>query len=167
MLLTDEQWKRFQDTTPVFITGGVNVSAIRTEVLKAMSVDEEKFSKEDRIKMINILERRRKAMIDDRASNCKPLPETDLRHEFYTNLKIVLDDIYSLLMEKNRKYGNSVSEPIGVFSKLSPIEAINVRIDDKLARIRSGQSDETEDSELDLIGYLILKRVLRYEQKPE
>lgn len=87
--------------------------------------------------------------------------------DFVELLNKVIDEIHSLLLEKNRKYGNSVSEPVGVFSKLSPIEAINVRIDDKLARIRSGQPDETEDSELDLIGYLILKRVLRYEQTPE
>lgn len=91
---------------------------------------------------------------------------TDPGDKFQAALVDITNEIFSMLLEKNRKYGNSVSEPVGVFSKLSPIEAINVRIDDKLSRIRSGQPDETEDSELDLIGYLILKRVLRYEQKP-
>jgi hypothetical protein len=41
-------------------------------------------------------------------------------------------------------------------------EQINVRIDDKLSRIARGRQDVIqEDTELDLIGYLILKRVGR------
>jgi len=30
-----------------------------------------------------------------------------------------------------------------------------------LSRLRSGQGDDTEDAELDLIGYLILKRIAK------
>lgn len=41
----------------------------------------------------------------------------------------------------------------------NPVEQLNVRIDDKLSRIRSAQGDDQEDAELDLIGYLVLKRV--------
>jgi hypothetical protein len=41
------------------------------------------------------------------------------------------------------------------------VEALKVRADDKLSRIRSAQSDDTEDAELDLIGYMILLRIAR------
>lgn len=71
------------------------------------------------------------------------------------------DLVRDILIEKNRKYGNSALQPCRVFSKSDTIEQINVRIDDKLSRIMSSQPDDTEDSELDLIGYLILKRVHR------
>ena len=73
----------------------------------------------------------------------------------------VCDEVKNLLLEKNRKYGDSALNPKRVFSKASPIEQINVRIDDKISRIMSAQDDDTEDAELDLIGYLILKRVAK------
>jgi hypothetical protein len=69
------------------------------------------------------------------------------------------DLIKEILLDKNRKYGNSAIQPKRVFSKADPIEGINVRLDDKLSRIESGQADDDEDPELDIIGYLILKRV--------
>jgi len=69
--------------------------------------------------------------------------------------------IQSLLLEKNRKYGDSAINPVRTFSQASPIEQINVRIDDKLSRIKSSQDDEDEDVELDLVGYLVLKRIAR------
>lgn len=71
----------------------------------------------------------------------------------------VCDEIKNLLLSKNRKYGNSAIEPERVFSRADPIEQINVRLDDKLSRIKSRQDDDDEDPEFDLIGYLILKRV--------
>lgn len=69
--------------------------------------------------------------------------------------------INEMLLEKNRKYGNSVTNPIGIFASGDAEQLINVRIDDKLSRIRNRQADDAEDAELDLIGYLILKRVVR------
>jgi hypothetical protein len=69
--------------------------------------------------------------------------------------------VRELLLEKNRKYGDSAINPVRIFSKADPVEQINVRIDDKLSRIKSAQDDDTEDPELDLIGYLILKRVAK------
>ena len=71
------------------------------------------------------------------------------------------DEVKNLLLEKNRKYGNSALEPCRIFSKADSIEQINVRIDDKLNRILNRQSDEDEDVELDLIGYLVLKQVAK------
>jgi len=76
-------------------------------------------------------------------------------------IKEECDCICSMLLEKNRRYGNSALEPQRIFSRADPIEQINVRIDDKLSRIQSAQADDTEDAELDLIGYLILKRVAK------
>jgi hypothetical protein len=78
-----------------------------------------------------------------------------------TQLAIVeqCDFIAELLLEKNRKYGASALNPVRIFSSADPVEQINVRIDDKLSRIASNQDDDEEDAELDLIGYLILKRV--------
>lgn len=74
------------------------------------------------------------------------------------------DQLKQFLLEKNRRYGNSALQPLRVFSGSSADEQINVRLDDKLSRIRNaretGEAD-IEDAELDLIGYLILKRVQR------
>ena len=75
------------------------------------------------------------------------------------------DTIKEMLLEKNRKYGNSALEPKRIFSRASPLEQINVRIDDKLSRLMSAQSDEDEDVDLDLIGYLILRRVAKEMQQ--
>lgn len=72
--------------------------------------------------------------------------------------------VCTLLHVKNREYGNSALEPIGVFSGLSAEEQLRVRIDDKLKRIQTtrGQATEIhEDTEQDLLGYLILLRVAR------
>lgn len=73
----------------------------------------------------------------------------------------VCEEIKDLLLEKNRKYGNSAIDPVRIFSNVDSLEQLNVRIDDKLSRIKSSQSDDMEDAELDLIGYLILKRVAK------
>ena len=69
------------------------------------------------------------------------------------------DEIKEMLLDKNRKYGDSALNPQRIFSKANTIEQINVRIDDKLSRIKSGQADEDEDVERDLLGYLILKKI--------
>lgn len=70
------------------------------------------------------------------------------------------DSIKELLLEKNRKYGNSALQNVGVFAKVPPGVQIRVRIDDKLKRIQNGnEALEDEDTVLDLIGYLVLLRV--------
>lgn len=71
------------------------------------------------------------------------------------------DAIKDLLLGKNRKYGDAAIKPIRVFSQSDALEQINVRIDDKLSRIKNQAADDDEDAELDLIGYLILKRVAK------
>lgn len=67
--------------------------------------------------------------------------------------------IKELLLEKNRKYGDSALNPIRIFSKSSPVEQILVRLDDKISRLKNKQIDEDEDVISDLIGYLILLKI--------
>lgn len=71
-----------------------------------------------------------------------------------------------MLLEKNRKYGNSAIEPLRIASKASPEEQILVRIDDKLSRLKSMQPDETEDVWQDLLGYIVLLRVCMKANRP-
>jgi len=69
-------------------------------------------------------------------------------------------DIAELLINKNKSYGSSYSHPIKIFSKSEPKEQLYIRIDDKLNRIHKGKEYASEDTILDLIGYLVLLRTL-------
>lgn len=69
--------------------------------------------------------------------------------------------ISDLLIDKNKKYGNSALNPVRVFSSSDTEEQIKVRIDDKLSRIKSSQYNEDEDVIDDLIGYLVLLKAKR------
>lgn len=71
----------------------------------------------------------------------------------------VCDEIKELLLEKNRKYGNSALNPCRIFARSDRLEQIRVRIDDKLNRIKNEQWNEDEDVVKDLIGYLVLYTV--------
>ncbi len=71
------------------------------------------------------------------------------------------DFLADILLSKNRQYGDSALNPVRIFSRASPVEQLLVRIDDKISRIRSGQDDDVEDTELDLAGYLILLQIAR------
>jgi hypothetical protein len=87
--------------------------------------------------------------------NANDYSQEDVKQEILAQVKAIAE----LLIEKNKKYGNSAIQPKRIFSKADPIEQINVRIDDKISRIANQQTNEDEDVELDLIGYLVLKRV--------
>lgn len=78
-----------------------------------------------------------------------------------THIAMICDQIKELLLEKNKKYGDSALDPARVFSKASPVEQILVRIDDKLNRIKQGAGllANDEDVIMDLIGYLILLKI--------
>jgi len=73
----------------------------------------------------------------------------------------VCEDIKTMLLAKNDKYGNSALEPKRIFSQSSSTEQIMVRIDDKLSRIATTKAlgGPDEDTLSDLIGYLILLKV--------
>jgi hypothetical protein len=69
-------------------------------------------------------------------------------------------EIATMLIEKNRAYGNSALKPVRIFSRASSEEQLLVRIDDKLSRLARG-SAAGEDVVADLIGYLVLLRIAR------
>lgn len=80
---------------------------------------------------------------------------------FEQSVHRITDQIADLLIAKNKAYGDAVLNPIRVFSKSDRIEQLNVRIDDKISRIQRGTDFEDEDTERDLIGYLILKLIAK------
>ena len=82
-------------------------------------------------------------------------------------VKQVLTEIYTMLVEKNEAYGDSIGSPVRIFSTGSPVEQILVRIDDKLSRIRSTgvTGGSGEDTLLDLIGYLVMLRAQNVQEK--
>ena len=89
------------------------------------------------------------------------VPESEMK------ISGVCDDIKELLINKNRKYGNSALKPCRVFSKASAVEQLLVRIDDKLNRIMQGAGLLADDEDVvnDLIGYLVLLKIVMHEEK--
>lgn len=75
------------------------------------------------------------------------------------------DQLSNLLLAKNRSYGNSATDPIRVFSKVSADEGLLLRIDDKLSRIARGHEYDEEDTLKDLAGYCILLLAKRKVEK--
>lgn len=75
------------------------------------------------------------------------------------------DGIKELLLEKNRKYGDSALNPVRIFSKSDTLEQLRVRMDDKLSRLRNQQDDDDEDAISDLIGYLVLYQVAKMQER--
>lgn len=86
---------------------------------------------------------------------------------FHEQVYQVLSEITEMLIAKNQKYGNSAIEPLGIFSDLSPEEGLKVRIDDKLKRIKNGSLDKDDEDVInDLIGYLVLLKILHKKDQP-
>ena len=83
------------------------------------------------------------------------------------SIAAVCDSIKKLLLEKNKKYGDSALSPVRVFSKATTTEQLLVRIDDKLSRIQKGAGLIAEDEDVvnDLIGYLILLKIAMMKSK--
>ena len=80
-------------------------------------------------------------------------------------LKKKCDDVKQLLLKKNEAYGDSALIPANIFSHLTAVEAIKIRIDDKLKRIENkGIYDNTEDTLMDLAGYLILLMIAKEDE---
>ena len=77
----------------------------------------------------------------------------------------ICDNIKSMLIEKNKSYGDSALDPVRVFSKANSDEQIKIRIDDKLSRISRGLEYYGDNDIDDLIGYLILLKVSKIYNK--
>jgi hypothetical protein len=87
-------------------------------------------------------------------------------HPINQTERAILDEcnrVASLLIEKNRAYGNSALEPVRVFSSSDNIEQLNVRIDDKLSRRMRGGKYQGDNDLDDLIGYLVLLSIAQKE----
>ena len=67
----------------------------------------------------------------------------------------VYDNMKSLSLYKNEKYGDSALSPRNIFSKLDSDEQIRVRLDDKLSRIMNS-SELRKNDVSDVMGYLAL-----------
>jgi hypothetical protein len=94
-----------------------------------------------------------------RAAEHKRLPGAGYDASVFAQaLDAVLGDVRKTLLAKNAAYGDSALNPVRIFSKADPVEQLRVRIDDKLSRLIRGQ-DTGEDTEGDLLGYLMLLRV--------
>ncbi len=70
-----------------------------------------------------------------------------------------LRNVAKVLEEKAISYGDSVGNPIRVFSHAGKTEGIKVRIDDKLSRVARGKEWPGDDVIVDLVGYLALLAV--------
>ena len=75
-------------------------------------------------------------------------------------IRKVCDGIAAMLIRKNQSYGDSALNPTRIFSRADSVEAIKVRIDDKLSRLMRGNGDDFgEDTIDDLQGYLVLLKI--------
>jgi len=68
---------------------------------------------------------------------------------------LLFDNFKEFLLEKNKRYGDSASNPVNVFSKESTQNQICNRIDDKLSRIRNSK-DLRKNDVSDVFGYVAL-----------
>lgn len=68
------------------------------------------------------------------------------------------EELKNMLLEKNRRYGDSALNPRRVFSTADSLEQLRVRMDDKLSRIANlAKIDgDSEDAWFDLAGYIVL-----------
>lgn len=88
-----------------------------------------------------------------------------LCYRFNYDLKIGMQRITDLLLQKNKQYGNAVLKPIRCFSKeISIKEVIKSRLDEKFARLINA-SEDNEDAYIDIIGYLIFLCIAIKENK--
>lgn len=92
------------------------------------------------------------------ASSGKKLPPRP-QNQVEVAINEECDALYTLLVEKNRAYGNSALEPVRIFSKTDSVEQLRVRIDDKLSRFVRGHEFMGDNDIDDLMGYLILLKI--------
>jgi len=73
-------------------------------------------------------------------------------------IRKTMNELRDFLIQKNEQYGDSVMQPISIFSKLGTDAGLRVRIDDKLNRLMQGNDSMESDEDVvkDLIGYLTL-----------
>jgi hypothetical protein len=83
-----------------------------------------------------------------------------------TQIRAECQRMADFLVAKNRAYGNSAANPVGIFAKRAdPLLGIDVRIDDKLNRLAKGSEFPGDDTITDLCGYLILRKIVAAQHK--
>lgn len=69
----------------------------------------------------------------------------------------IIDAMKHLLIEKNKRYGNSALKPQNIFYKGDAQNSILIRLDDKLGRIKANtESTPRVNDVADIIGYCTL-----------
>jgi len=67
------------------------------------------------------------------------------------------NSLRDVVLEKNKRYGDSALNPIGIFSRNNIEANLYSRADDKISRIKNREGDKIRLNDLsDLVGYLIL-----------
>ena len=94
-----------------------------------------------------------------------PKNKYDSPEVFAQKVKAVTNEVAELLIAKNKSYGNSALDPLRCFYRGSALDAIKVRIDDKLSRIMRGNDYGEEDVVKDLLGYLVLYKIAKDVEK--
>ena len=84
-------------------------------------------------------------------------PKEALYTDTQQKLIDVLDGMKSLLLYKNRKYGDSAINPKKIFYKGDSTNSILIRLDDKIGRVMSNTDDKPRVNDVaDIIGYCTL-----------
>ena len=72
-------------------------------------------------------------------------------------IKDILGGMAELLVDKNKKYGNSALQPEKIFYKGDSLSSILVRLNDKVSRIKNNPDPVPRLNDCaDMIGYLTL-----------
>lgn len=70
-------------------------------------------------------------------------------------IRAVFQSMAELVLEKNRRYGDSALKPVRIFSRAEADEGIKIRLDDKISRVIN--AGELRKNDLaDIMGYLCL-----------
>lgn len=74
-----------------------------------------------------------------------------------SDINKVMKSTRDLLIQKNKQYGDSALNPLGVFGSGDPITSLGARMDDKLMRLKAiPMGPDAVDTLYDLQGYLCL-----------
>lgn len=76
-----------------------------------------------------------------------------------SRISALYDAMKDMQLYKNRKYGNAALEPLHVFFKGDASDSIDIRLDDKLSRIKNNDGKCSNNDLADFVGYVMLKLV--------
>jgi len=93
--------------------------------------------------------------VDEFLDDCLEDEPDVVRYDELSPFERIGLNIGYLVRLKNELYGDSALKPLRVFSKLTPLEGIFVRLDDKISRIKNTKELRKNDVS-DILGYLIL-----------